>query len=523
MFGFGKAELAIPISFYDGVLTFRSAEALKLGKSAKIQLQLVVGEAMDTPSVSVVVGSADEGPDGGYVCSGALQLDAKKTRELVAKMTYAGVDGACRRESRRLETTLRILSKQLPGFHAVTKDVSLTGVQLVCDGPVPEGSFLDLAFDLDVVGFPKLTMQALCIHCAEEAAVSARGIRKCRLGVAFTPQHPETHAAWAKFYTLLVGQQRVSHLTKTGARASDMVSRTAMEARANAPAPPPPPAAAPPADASQSPSQPATSAPPAAAAQPSPAPGYPQSYGGQPPAAPYGSASGSGGYPVQSPPPQSGAPYGTASTSGGYPAVAPASTSGGYPAPPQPSAHAASASGGYPTPPAQQVGAGYPPQQPPGYPPQQPAYQPPVQQPVYQQPPAGAFSPPPASPPAFVPPPSFAPTGGGFPGTGASFEALPPPPVPTVTFDHDEPAHAQPVGIDGVNFAFRALDDDGFQVGAVRQVSIDLQHNGQWSNVVLRVNVSRIEPAPSGLCVCWGTLCEDPRTVEVLNQSLASL
>lgn len=83
-----------------------------------------------------------------------------------------------------------------------------------------------------------------------------------------------------------------------------------------------------------------------------------------------------------------------------------------------------------------------------------------------------------------------------------------------------EPAPVQAMGIDGANFVFRALDDDAFLVGGLRQVELELQHNGQWTRLVLSVVISRVEPAPSGLCMCWGTLREDARVVQMLNQSL---
>jgi hypothetical protein len=91
--------------------------------------------------------------------------------------------------------------------------------------------------------------------------------------------------------------------------------------------------------------------------------------------------------------------------------------------------------------------------------------------------------------------------------------------MPMAQNEH-EPAPVQAMGIEGANFVFRALDDDGFLVGVIRQVEIELQYNGQWTALQLSVAISRVEPAPSGLCMCWGTLREDARMVQMLNQAL---
>jgi hypothetical protein len=419
-FGFGKAEQVLPVAYSDGTLTFHSSEPYRVGKAVKVQLLLTCAERVETPSVNLTITYVEEIHEGTFLCVGALQMDARRTQELKVKLSYAGVQGACRRSSRRLETMVRVLSKELPGFQAVTRDVSLTGVQLVCDGPVAQGSYLNLSFDLDVVGFPELVMQAVCVRCAEEAATS-RNAPKCRVGVAFTPQHPETHAAWAKFYDHLMAQQGASLMAKslgTDTRGQDGVAPPAPVASSTIMmAPPPPPPPPPPAPA---PSPSASSDQGVAATQTVPPHRVRPGLVGVPPPYPAGSA------PVAYTPP--GAP---AAPEAPYPSAAP----------------------------------------------------------------AGAYSP-------------------------LTFDNLPPPPMPVAALDF-EPAPAQPMGIDGVNFVFRALDDDNFLVGALRQVEIDFQHEGQWMARVVSVVISRVEPAPSGLCMCWGTLREDALTVQLLNRSLS--
>ncbi len=438
MFGFGKTEQVVPVSYSDGLLTFRSTEAYKVGKSTKVQLLLTIADKLETPSISVLIGSVEDVEEGSFLCTGALQLDGRRTSELVAKLTYAGVEGACRRSSRRIDTMVRILSKDLPGFHAVTKDVNLSGVQLVCDGPVEPGCYLNLTFDLEVVGFPELTMQAQCVRCVDEM-VGARNARKCRLGVAFTAQHPETHAAWAKFYHHLLGHKNASLMGKSlgSGIGAELRERALSTGRIPDPQTPPP-------------------VPPTPRTEPQPRADSP--------------------YPEPSPLPS-----------------------------PQPAPHPSSPSG-----PELSDSSSFQMPSAPSFP---PAAQPTggIAAQELQQPSGLAF-------------PESIPTIASFEPLLTAPQASPRhdfrPATPAGYQEDAEPPPVQTLGIDGANIIFRALDDSGFQVGGVRMVAVELTYHGQWTTLELSVTLNKVETSASGLCTCWGTLREDPRVVEMLNQAL---
>ena len=204
----------VPLSYLDGVLTFNCTSKYKVGKSVKLKLVLVYGESVHTSTVHVTVISFEPNDDGTYACSGALDISASKLPSLLAEMAYAGVEGPDRRESRRLPCTVRILSKELASFRAVTTNVNLTGAELLCDDPVPDGHRLNLQFDLESVGVPDLKMQANCIWSLGEVDDASRKTRY-RVGVAFVHPGPDAVAAWTKFYRRLVDNEGASVMLKT--------------------------------------------------------------------------------------------------------------------------------------------------------------------------------------------------------------------------------------------------------------------------------------------------------------------
>jgi hypothetical protein len=211
LFGFSRAMDVVPVSLVGGLLTFRTGAALRVGKSSKIRLVHPSAPTLnETFSITTVSCHPEEET---FLCSGALQEDEETLAGVTQALAMAGVEGACRRASRRLSAVIRILSRELPNFRAVTRDVSQTGALLVCDGPVAEGTYLNLKMDLEVVGVSELTMQGQCVRCVEHG--DGRRVKEFRLGVAFTRQHPQTQAVWDRFYEHLLKNEGASVLART--------------------------------------------------------------------------------------------------------------------------------------------------------------------------------------------------------------------------------------------------------------------------------------------------------------------
>lgn len=265
VFFFGRTEQVVPVSFLEGVLTFRCSSKYKVGKGAKVKLTLVHGQTVQTPTVPIKVVSFEPEGDGTYLCSAALELTGHKLSEIVTMMAYAGVEGPDRRASRRLPCTLRILSKELASFRAVTNNINLTGVELVCDNPVASGHKMSLQFDLESVGVRDLKMEAVCVWSLSEVDDSRK--TRYRIGVRFVNEQSSGKAAWTKFYNNLLANEGASVLHKT------MDGSSAVDERKKSMEPYPPvlEEKAPPAPAFSAPaipSQPAVGANPFAPSQP---------------------------------------------------------------------------------------------------------------------------------------------------------------------------------------------------------------------------------------------------------------
>ena len=484
----------MPLSYEDGVLSFSCSSKYKVGKSAKVKLTLVFREQLFTPTVSMTVQSFEPAADGTFVCSGAVDMSRSKQAELENLMMHAGVKGADRRASRRMPYTIRILSKELSSFRAVTTNINLNGVELNCDNPVATGHLLNLQLDLESAGVRELKLPARCLWSQEEVDESRRS--RYRVGVGFGNGEPSAMASWAKFYRGILANdgQSVMQRTMDGDSVPDkgkelVDAADAATAAQAPPAPPPPSLPTSPASPAGNWTSPPTGNP--FASQPMPAvpsspdggftfPSTPQTSPGLNFSAPQGAVPSpnqmGGGFNTQAAPPPplmpnklslppAGQPQPPKQQGGGLSLPeAPGSGSGGYSFPSTPSAPSfpsAGSSGGFsvgpssgfstpgspsmggfqlpsqPTHPA--VGSGFsPPSSAPGFQLPQPPASPPGFQFPPQQPAGGGFSFPPSNPSSSggfptpsQQPPSFAPPAFGAPAQpGGGGFQLPPPPPP---------------------------------------------------------------------------------------------
>jgi PilZ domain len=206
LFGLFGPEKVEYIDISDTTLTYRSKRKKNQpGMVSKINLQAFVGDSMQGLKMEVVVDSVRQLPDKSFlVISHILGNEEQKTQ------FFTILDGAPRpdigklaRRSERIPIGLRALSQQLPGFRAVTIDLSLHGTQLQCEGLLEEGSVKDITFELELSDLPKLTLRAVTIW-----SVSEDKRRKAfRAGLEFTEQHPQTQALWDRAYAQLLRMQ----------------------------------------------------------------------------------------------------------------------------------------------------------------------------------------------------------------------------------------------------------------------------------------------------------------------------
>ncbi|MCA9781340.1 MAG: PilZ domain-containing protein, partial [Candidatus Eremiobacteraeota bacterium] len=205
MFGFGKIEV-FPVSFHDGHITFRTPKKIGVGKSVKVKL-LLAGQ--DSPSVSLKITEMDENLDD-FTGVGLLKERQKRIDALTYQMALAGVEGACRRSTKRVAATIRLRSRQLPNYRGITANVNETGVEINTDGALPVGTPVNLEFDVPEMA--DLSMQAISIWSTNEPVI---GKGTFRAGVEFTETNREALDAWSAFYRRVLESEGASVMMKT--------------------------------------------------------------------------------------------------------------------------------------------------------------------------------------------------------------------------------------------------------------------------------------------------------------------
>lgn len=206
MFGIFGPEKVEFLDISDTTLTYRSKKKKhQAGAVSKIALQVYLEGAMQSLKIEVVVDSARQLPDKSFLVVSHILGDPEKVSQLTTVLDQAPRPdiGKLARRSERIPVGIRVLSQQLPGFRAVTVDLSLHGAQIKCEGGLEEGTIMDITFELELNEVPKLTLRAVVVWSApgEEQRKSFRA------GVEFTEQHPQTQVLWDKAYAQLLRMQ----------------------------------------------------------------------------------------------------------------------------------------------------------------------------------------------------------------------------------------------------------------------------------------------------------------------------
>ena len=214
MFGIFGPEKVEYVDLSEAVLSYRSRKKKhRIGTAVKIGLLVPLEGSMQTLKLEVVIDSFRLLPDGTSLVIGHVVAHPNELAGLTDLMSNVPKPdlGRLARRSERIPVSVRMLSQQLPGFRAVSIDLSLHGAQIQCEGALELGTYMNVSLELEMPDLPKLTLQALVVWSrAEEERRKAY-----RAGLEFTQQHPETQALWNKAYARLLKMQNQSVLHKS--------------------------------------------------------------------------------------------------------------------------------------------------------------------------------------------------------------------------------------------------------------------------------------------------------------------
>lgn len=206
MFGLFGPEKVEFLDISDTTLTYRSKRKKNTpGNVSKINLQAYVGDGMQSLKMEVVIDSVRQLPDKSFLVVSQILAKPEEATQLITILDSAPRPdiGKLARRSERIPISLRCLSQQLPGFRAVTIDISNHGAQLQTEQLLEVGSIMDITFELELSELPQITLRAVAVWSAaeEERRKAFRG------GVEFTEQHPQTQALFDKAYQQLLRMQ----------------------------------------------------------------------------------------------------------------------------------------------------------------------------------------------------------------------------------------------------------------------------------------------------------------------------
>ena len=194
---FRSAQEVVAVSLVENLVGFVSAKKLTPGKTVKLKLLINTSEGTEFFTSSSTIAEVEAKPEGGFLCSAILKCKPDELQTLTQLATLAGLEGACRRRSARLDYTARAISKQLPNFRAVTVNINLSGALILCDGPVEPGKLLVLQLNLENVDMGELTVEVESIWTDREPFDG----KSYKVGVVLTPQPKRVLDIWTTLYS----------------------------------------------------------------------------------------------------------------------------------------------------------------------------------------------------------------------------------------------------------------------------------------------------------------------------------
>ena len=129
---------------------FRAPDGVKVGHRANFIARLPEGQEFGAV-IQVINYDKEKKLYSGFI---EQPLDANKFLSSVLDLPFED-----RRITPRLDKLLRVLSPQIPGYSAMTRNVSSTGLCFCLNQPFPIGTLIELEMDLDASGTQPLKLR----------------------------------------------------------------------------------------------------------------------------------------------------------------------------------------------------------------------------------------------------------------------------------------------------------------------------------------------------------------------------
>lgn len=208
---FQKVEKVQFMAIEGRALTFKSKKAFKVGSrpTISIAIPIAAGGAEDFKLPVTISKVRQVGPNA-VVCTGLVPGAAKSVEHLRqilqgldpnATAESVEVDDDSMRRAPRYQWSIRVLSKDLPGFRAISLDFNRLGVKLSTEGPVEPNKPVSMMLELETAKSRELLCQGMVRWCKE------LNRRKFEVGVEFTDLDPEVAEELENFEKFLSERQ----------------------------------------------------------------------------------------------------------------------------------------------------------------------------------------------------------------------------------------------------------------------------------------------------------------------------
>ncbi len=203
---FQKVEKVQFLSIEERALTFKARKAFKIGSRPTISISIPIstGGSEDFKLPVTITKVRQVGKDA-VVCTGLVPGAAQSVEQL--RVLLSGIDsgideelsedGENMRRARRYQWSIRVLSKDLPGFRAISLDFNRLGVKLSTEGPAELGSIISLMLEIETAKAHEVLCQGLVRWNKEIHR------RKYEVGVEFTELDPEVSKELENFERFL--------------------------------------------------------------------------------------------------------------------------------------------------------------------------------------------------------------------------------------------------------------------------------------------------------------------------------
>ena len=214
---FQRTEKVQFLAIEDRALTFKSKKAFKVGSRPTIAIAIPIasGGAEDFKLPVTITKVRQVGPKA-VVCTGLVPGAAKSVEHLrqilhgldpntnsnPAALEEVVDDSDSMRRAPRYTWSIRVLSKDLPGFRAISLDFNRLGVKLSTEGAVEENKAITMMLEIETAKTRELLCQGV-VRWSREL-----GRRKYEVGIEFTELNEVVAKELENFESFLAERQQ---------------------------------------------------------------------------------------------------------------------------------------------------------------------------------------------------------------------------------------------------------------------------------------------------------------------------